>query len=71
MKDILLKAWLFGLGVFDFSREKVEAVVDEMVRRGAISQKDNSEAVKEILDRAQEVQAAVVDKVKELVRACV
>lgn len=67
MKDILQKAWSFGLGVFDFSREKVEALVAEMVRRGEISQKESPEAVKEFLGRAQEAQAAVVDKVKELV----
>ncbi len=67
MKDILQKAWYFGLGVFDFTREKVEPLVDEMVRRGEISQQESPEAVKELLGRAQEAQAAVVDKVKELV----
>ena len=67
MKDILQKAWYFGLGVCDFTREKVEPLVEEMVRRGEISQQESPEAVKELLGRAQEVQAAVVDKVKELV----
>jgi polyhydroxyalkanoate synthesis regulator phasin len=67
MKDILQKVLHFGLGVFDFTREKVEALVDEMVRRGEISQQESPEAVKELLERAQEVQAALVDKVKELV----
>ncbi len=67
MKDLLQKAWYFGLGVFEFTREKVEPLVDEMVRRGEISQQESPEAVKEILGRAQEVQAAVVEKIKELV----
>ncbi|MCL4500784.1 MAG: polyhydroxyalkanoate synthesis regulator [Deltaproteobacteria bacterium] len=67
MKDILQKAWHFGLGVFDFTREKVEAVVAEMVRRGEISQQESPEAVKELLGKAQEAQAALVEKVKELV----
>lgn len=67
MKDILQKAWLFGLGVFDFTREKVEAMVAEMVRRGEINQQESSEAVKEFLAQAQEAQATLVDKVKELV----
>ena len=67
MKDILQKAWYFGLGVFDFTREKVEALVDEMVRRGEINQQESPEAVKELLGRAQEAQAALVEKVKELV----
>ena len=67
MKDILQKVWYFGLGVFDFTREKVEPLVDEMVRRGEISQQESPEAVKEFLGRAQEAQAALVEKVKELV----
>jgi polyhydroxyalkanoate synthesis regulator phasin len=67
MKEILQKAWFFGLGIFDLTREKIGPLVDEMVRRGEISQQESPEAVKEILGRAQEAQAALVDKVKELV----
>ena len=67
MKDLLQKAWYFGLGVFDFTREKVEPLVDEMVRRGEISQQESPEAVKELLARAQEVQADLWEKIKELV----
>ena len=46
MKEFLQKAWYFGLGVFDFTREKVEPLVDEMVRRGEISQQESPEAVR-------------------------
>ena len=67
MKDFLRKAWSFGLGFFDFTRERVESLVEEMVRRGEITQQERPEAVKELLDRAQEAQATLVDKVKELV----
>jgi polyhydroxyalkanoate synthesis regulator phasin len=67
MKEFLQKAWYFGLGVFEFTRERVEALVDELVRRGEISQQESPEAVKDLLKRAQEAQAAVVEKVKELV----
>jgi polyhydroxyalkanoate synthesis regulator phasin len=67
MKDIWQKAWHFGLGVFDFTREKVESLVEEMVRRGEITKQEGPEMVKELLGRAQGAQAAVMDKVKELV----
>lgn len=67
MKDFLRKAWFFGLGFFDFTRERVESLVEEMVRRGEITQQESPEAVKELLDRAQEAQASLVDKVKDLV----
>ncbi len=67
MKDILQKAWYFGLGVFDFTREKVEGLVQEMVQRGEISQQESPEAVKQFLDKAQEAQAAVTEKIKGMV----
>jgi polyhydroxyalkanoate synthesis regulator phasin len=37
MKDLLKKAWFFGVGVLDFTKEKVEAVVEEMVKRGEVT----------------------------------
>ncbi len=67
MKDLLHKAWLFGAGVFDFTKEKVEALVEEMVQRGEITQQESSEAVKQLLTKAQEAQQAMVEKTKELV----
>ncbi len=50
MKDFLRKAWSFGLGFFDFTRDRVESLVEEMVRRGEITQQESPEAVKQLLD---------------------
>ena len=71
MKELLHKAWLFGVGVFDFTKEKVEAVVQDMVQRGEITQQESPEAVKQLLAKAQDAQQALVDKVKELTEAAV
>jgi polyhydroxyalkanoate synthesis regulator phasin len=71
MKDMLHKAWLFGAGVFDFTKDKVEALVQEMVRRGEITQQESSEAVKQLLAKAQEAQQGMVAKVKELTKNAV
>ncbi len=71
MKELLHKAWLFGAGVFDFTKDKVEALVQEMVRRGEITQQESSETVKQLLAKAQEAQQAMVAKVKELTKSAV
>ena len=71
MKEFLQKAWLFGVGVFDFTKDKVEALVQEMVRRGEITQQESSEAVKQLLAKAQEAQQAMVAKVKELTKKAI
>lgn len=71
MKEMLQKAWLFGVGVFDFTKEKVESLVQEMVRRGEITQQESPEAVKELLAKAGEAQQAMVGKVKELTKKAI
>jgi polyhydroxyalkanoate synthesis regulator phasin len=71
MKEFLQKAWLFGAGVFDFTKDKVEVLVQEMVRRGEITQQESSEAVKQLLAKAQEAQQAMVAKVKELTKGAI
>ena len=68
MKDLFQKAWLFGVGVFDFTKEKVDAMVQEMVQRGEITQQEGPEAVKQLLAKAQDAQQAMLDKVKEITR---
>jgi polyhydroxyalkanoate synthesis regulator phasin len=71
MKELLHKAWLFGMGLFDFTKEKVEGVVQEMVQRGEITQAESPEAVKELLAKVQETQQALWEKVKELTKTAV
>ncbi|MGB8990593.1 MAG: hypothetical protein WCD80_00910 [Desulfobaccales bacterium] len=71
MKELLHKAWLFGVGVFDFTKEKVEVLVQDMVQRGEITQQESPEAVKQLLAKAQDAQQALVDKVKEFTRSAI
>ena len=71
MKELLHKAWLFGAGVFDFTKDKVEALVQEMVRRGEITQQESSDAVKQLLAKGQEAHQAMVAKVKELTKGAI
>lgn len=46
LKDILEQSMLFGMGVFDASKETVEAFVDDMLDRGRI-QKDEADTLRE------------------------
>ncbi len=68
MKDFLRKTWFFGLGLLDFTTEKVEALVEEMVKRGELNQQESPQAVEQIMAKAQEAQQALFDKVRELVK---
>lgn len=67
MEDLWRKAKHFGLGVLDFTREKVEDLVKEMVRRGELTEQETPQAVTEIMERARSEQEAFLDKLKALV----
>jgi len=67
MEDLWRKAKHFGLGVLDFTREKAESLVDEMVKRGELTEQETAEAVTEIMARAKSEQEAFVEKLKGVV----
>jgi polyhydroxyalkanoate synthesis regulator phasin len=67
MEDFFRKAMQFGLGLVDFTREKVEGVVEEMVRRGELSQQDKSGAIAQIMEKAQAEQEALKEKIIQAV----
>ncbi|MBW1916650.1 MAG: hypothetical protein JRI57_01305 [Deltaproteobacteria bacterium] len=68
MEEFWRKTVHFGLGLWDFTKEKVEGLVDEMVKRGELSQQDRSQAVEQIIEKAQVEQQALREQLKELVK---
>jgi len=65
--DFFKKSVLFGLGVFDLTKEKAEKMVDEMVKRGEMSQSDKAKAVKELLKGHEERMKKLKTKIDERV----
>lgn len=67
VKDFLEKTMNFGLGVAAWSREKIEAVVEDMVQKGEVASKDArqlaSDLVKKGEDQRQELKKLVNDEV--------
>ena len=71
MEDLWRKAKHFGLGVMDFTREKVEALVDDMVKRGELTEQETPQAVAEIMAKAQSEQEAFWEKLQGMVEKMV
>jgi polyhydroxyalkanoate synthesis regulator phasin len=67
MEDMWRKAKHFGVGLLDFTREKVEVLVDDMIKRGELAEQDAPQAVTEIMERAKSEQEAFMDKLKTMV----
>jgi polyhydroxyalkanoate synthesis regulator phasin len=71
MEDFWNKAKHFGLGLMDFTKEKVEDLVDEMVKRGELSQQESSQAVAQIMEKAKAEQEALKDKLTAMIQKSV
>ena len=65
--DFFKKSILFGLGVFDLTKEKAEKLVDEMIKRGEMSQSDKAKAVQELLKGHEERMKKLKTKIDERV----
>jgi polyhydroxyalkanoate synthesis regulator phasin len=71
MDDLFKKTISFGVGLFDYTKEKVENLVDEMVKRGEVSQQDSSQAVEELWEKAEQEQSAFWNKVKTYINSII
>ena len=71
MEDLFKKTISFGIGLFDYTKEKVETLVEEMVKRGEVSKQDSSQAVEELWEKAEKEQSAFWEKVKEFTNGIV
>jgi len=63
--DILKKTMLASLGAFEITRQKAEEVIDTLIQKGELAKSDRSEAVGELMNKAQESATKLKDKVSD------
>lgn len=71
MLEILKKTWLAGVGLASLTREKAEEVVDELVRRGEVAEKDRPHVLEDLLTRVKDEQKRFSSSVKDAARRAV
>lgn len=71
ISEILRKMSLFGIGVFSLTKEKVEELSQEMVKKGELTQDEGKKFVQEVLSEKEhqlkDVEKQVNDKVKDFI----
>jgi polyhydroxyalkanoate synthesis repressor PhaR len=69
--DFFEKAALAGLGLFDLTTEKVEKIVDELVKRGEVAKGDKAKIVKSVIEghkeRTEKIKAKIDEGIKKAV----
>jgi len=62
---------LMGFGILSLTREKAEEWIDELVRRGEISEKEGREAVDEFVEKSKEMRQDLSSRVESAVEEAV
>ncbi|RLJ05400.1 MAG: polyhydroxyalkanoate synthesis regulator [Candidatus Aenigmatarchaeota archaeon] len=68
MKDFLKKAVNLGLGGLLVTKEKVEAIVSELVKEGEVRQEEAKKLVEELLKKGDEGKKEIGGQIEKLVR---
>jgi polyhydroxyalkanoate synthesis repressor PhaR len=53
MVDLVKKAMLAGIGAFAVTKEKVEELVDDLIKKGEMSKDERAKFVRELVDKAE------------------
>jgi len=71
MIDIIKKALFLGIGAASVTREKVEEIVDELIKRGEVAKNERSQVVKDFLNKVEDQEKAVMKKIEQEVEKAV
>ena len=69
MKDFIKRMMLFGIGLAAMTREKIEEFVNELVKKGEVSEKEGKEMVQELIDKSKKVRKDLEGKMEEVAAA--
>lgn len=73
MTDVINKAFLAGLGAINLTREKLESVVDELVKKGELARGDKSGILEglseEVEKRRDELKSFVRKEVQKVLKS--
>lgn len=67
MFDFIKKTMLVGVGLAAVTREKIEEIVGELVKKGELSEKEGKEMVDELVEKSKGVKKDLEKKVEKIV----
>lgn len=68
MMDLLKKGLALGLGLAIVSKEQIEKVVDELVKKGDVSVTESKDLINELVQKGEEQQKELNSKIKEQIQ---
>lgn len=68
MTDFLKKAYLAGLGIFEVTKEKVESLADELIKKGEIAAQEKKHFVAQVVDQVEKTRQETQNFIKKEVQ---
>ena len=68
MQDFLKKAFNLGLGTLVATREKVEEVVNELVKKGEVGQEEGKKLVEELIEKGKKGKKELEAQIEKIVK---
>ncbi len=68
MIDLLKKGLFFGMGLFEEGREKVEALVDDLIKTGEVAKEEKDKMVEKFSQKIKEQEQIISDKINNEIK---
>ena len=67
MKEFMRKSMLFGIGLATLTKEKIEETVEDLIKKGEMTEKEGKETINDLVKKSKEVTDELTDKVEKMV----
>ncbi|WP_227762354.1 phasin family protein [Zhaonella formicivorans] len=68
MLDLMRRAMHVGIGALSLTREKAEQLMDELVKKGEMSQSEAKEFIENLIERGKQEQAEIRNMIRQEVQ---
>jgi len=65
--DFIKKSMLIGVGLAVLTREKLEQSIDELIKKGEMSEKEGKDALDDLVKKSKEARKELTEKVEKTV----
>lgn len=67
MSDLIKNAVLTGLGILSLTREKAENLAKDLIRKGELSETEETKFVKDLMKKAEKAGGEIEEKIEKTV----
>jgi polyhydroxyalkanoate synthesis regulator phasin len=67
MKEFMRKSVLLGVGLATLTREKIEEAVDQLIKKGEMTEKEGQETIDDLVKRSKSMSDELAEKVEKMV----